>query len=235
MISRVRVATAATSCLLALLVAILLVRTSYSRFRLPELPPVPRPTVDARLAAPLFPPHPTLSSSEQARLNSTESSFIASVLRSECHQALSSGDTLAIQSPLSINHVWIFAGDPRAPLLYQQRSSLANTDSSLSDAIHDFADRNGTETDIRKLGTIPVRHRIVSETTANRLFRAPHQKSHPFIICLSRPGFDRNLTVGIIYLGVTTPGFHYGNINIFRKHEGKWCKTNQTLLPGGCF
>ncbi len=235
MINTARVVITATSCLLAMSVALFFGPRLYSRLRLPQLPAVPQPAVDVRLSAPLFPPYPNLSPSEQARLNSAESTFIASVLRSEFHQALSSGAGLPIQSPLSISWIWIFAGDPRGPLLYEQRFWLANRESALSDAIHDFSDRNGAETDIRKLGTIPVRHIIVSEATVNRIFHAAHHNPHPWTICLSRPGFDRNLTVGIIYLGVTTSGFHYGNINIFRKYDGKWIKTNQTLDPGFIF
>ena len=229
--SRVGLVIGSMGCAFALLVVAFFARTLYSRLQLPDLPTAPRSPVVPLPSAPPFPPHPNLSRAEQARLDSAELSFIGSVLRSEFHQALSSGGVLAIQSPLSIRQISWFVGDPRTPLLF----GLQRNDSALSEAVHDFSDRNGTETDIRRLGTIPIRHRIVSEATVNRILRATRHKTDSWAICLSRPGFDRNLTVGIIYLGVTTPGFHYGHIHVFRKRDGKWINTNQTLGPGYVF
>ena len=112
----------------------------------------------------------------------------------------------------------------------------SNMDAGILEAVLDFYEKNSTKYTIDVLGEIEIEHIIYTEEMDHEIFFSNginpsknwnifYQRfpSYPGIIDLSRPGFSKDGTFTVIYMGNLYGRLHGGGrVHILKKENGKW-------------
>jgi hypothetical protein len=179
-------------------------------------------------------------------LKNYEASFVDSFLGSQFVGIFLDGiiapDTpLVIREKLSIHEImtgWNNMADFTANLI-QEAKQQKNKKSV--EAVRDFCSKNSSESTINEIGTLSIKHVVLTEEQAKTLFSdwskgweifyQTYPKS-PGIIELSRPGFSKDGTVAIIYMGQSANMIAgAGQLSVFQKKDGEWVDSGIRIGP----
>jgi hypothetical protein len=115
-------------------------------------------------------------------------------------------------------------------------------DTKILQAVKDFCSKNTKNHNIDSIGSLTVRHVVMTKEQETDLFRTRgkdgweefykiYPKS-PGIITLSRPGFSKDGTIAVIYIGNQRHGVvGEGQIYVFQKIDGKWVECGTHIGP----
>lgn len=153
--------------------------------------------------------------------NLTDALFVEQVLRLEFAEAVSQDIPLVIDQELSV-----FS---KAGVI----ASAAHLGKEYMEAARDFLRKNKESNTLDSIGTISLRHSVLTEQETKTLFQTEGKdgwkefyrvySDSPGIITLSRPGFSRDGTVAMIYLGNQSNWLAgRGGIRVYEKRNGKW-------------
>ncbi|NLV46044.1 MAG: hypothetical protein GXY07_16265 [Candidatus Hydrogenedentes bacterium] len=153
--------------------------------------------------------------------NHTDALFVEQVLRLEFAEAVSQDIPLVIDQELSIfSKAGVIASATRLGKDY-------------AEAARDLLRKNKGSNTLDSIGTIPLRHSVLTEQEVKTLFQTEGKDGwkafymiyaeSPGIITLSRPGFSKDGTVAMIYLGNQSNWLAgRGGIRVYEKRNGKW-------------
>jgi hypothetical protein len=141
---------------------------------------------------------------------------------------ITSDTPLVINEKLSLKQLLYTNMSEFTADLIQEAKKLK--DKKLVEAVRDLCAKNSSESTIDEIGTLSIKHVVLTEEKKKAMFESKgweifeqiYPKS-PGIIELSRPGFSKDGTVAVIYMG------QFGNMNVgagqlsvFVKKNGEW-------------
>jgi len=170
-----------------------------------------------------------------------EAQFVDAFLKLQFDGRFSNNVPLVIREKLSIELVTMaeMELDPKYDLIIKEAESQ---DRKLADTVKDFYRKNTGTNTVKDIGTLTVNHVIIEEEKMDELFGTNGKngwtefyKLYPNsrgIITLSRPGFSKDSTLAVIYMGEQS-NFKagYGRIYVLKKHDGKWVNTELSIGP----
>lgn len=180
---------------------------------------------------------------EMRALEKTETEFIGAFLKSKFPISVSRNVPLVIKETPSMHKLTIGENPKRVCFRLIQAAEMK--DARFGPAVTDFCEKNTGDDDISFIGTIPVNHILLAEeqedavfdTIRNggrdgwKVFYETYPKS-PGIITLSRPGFNPEKNIAVIYMGNEKNWLRgYGRIYFFQKKNGVWEDMNVRIGP----
>jgi hypothetical protein len=170
-----------------------------------------------------------------------KASFVDEFLQLEFSGIITTDTPLVIEKELSLKPFIATNIDDFAANLIKEAKQLKNK--KLVEAVRDLCAKNSREGTIDEIGTLNTKHIVLTKEEKDSLFKEDlrqgwenffqkYPKSHGFIE-LSWPGFSRDGTLAIIYMGryanMIAGG---GQLYVFLKKDGRWIDSGIKMSPG---
>ncbi len=172
-----------------------------------------------------------------------ESEFLGAFLKSKFPESVSRNVPLVVLESPSMRKLTIGENPKRVCARIIEDAGMK--DARFVEAATDFCEKNTDGYDMSFTGKIPVNHILLTEEQEKTIFDIQRNGGRdgwnvfyetypksPGVITLSRPGFNSENNIGVIYMGNELKWLRgYGRIYIFQKKNGVWEDTDVRIGP----